>query len=261
MKCEKCGAELHEEDKFCGSCGTPVPVQKEKRKPKIGVIIAVGVIVAIILGVVVENVVSDYFYPETEIDEEYTYISESGESEDSTEKETEVESESVQEKQNNTASNNEETQNNIVSKSEETQEPEYRDGILVEEEVTSIRKIYNNITEGISNNMYEKVTLSNGITAYYSGEIPVSVVVKSGVNGSSYTRYYYYDSQQLIFAYYEGSDAHRFYFYGHSLMRWRYSKNASKAQDAVNHDWEETSEYLNWEQKVWEEGMSFQQIG
>ena len=44
-------------------------------------------------------------------------------------------------------------------------------------------------------------------------------------------------------------------------MRWRYSKNASKAQDAVNHDWETSTEYYQWEKDVWEEAMSFQYFG
>ena len=39
-----------------------------------------------------------------------------------------------------------------------------------------------------------------------------------------------------MFAYYEGSDAHRLYFKNDKLFRWRYSPVASNPQDAENYD-------------------------
>lgn len=48
-----------------------------------------------------------------------------------------------------------------------------------------------------------------------------------------------------FFAYYEGSDAHRFYFSGGNMVRWRYTSDASNPDDAVNYDQEATEEYQN----------------
>lgn len=129
--------------------------------------------------------------------------------------------------------------------------------VVVEDEVTKIREKYSVIVSGISGGSYSEVSLESGKTAYYDGSALMAVIVKKNVDGNSYSKSYYYDNQKLMFAYYEGSDAHRFYFYGGELMRWRYSKNASNAQDAVNHDWESTDEYQKWAAEVWSDGMSY----
>lgn len=129
--------------------------------------------------------------------------------------------------------------------------------VVVEDEVAKIREKYNTIVSGISAGTYSKVNLESGKTAYYDDSALVAVIINKNVDGSAYSKSYYYDNQKLVFAYYEGSDAHRFYFYGDQLMRWRYSQNASNAQDAVNHDWETTSEYQKWVSEVWSDGMSY----
>lgn len=120
----------------------------------------------------------------------------------------------------------------------------------VEEEVLRIRELYNDIAVSVQSEAYEEKSVSGGGTAYYDQGTLKAVIVPQDTDGSPYRRFYYYDGDKLFFAYYEGTDAHRFYFYGESLIRWRYSADSEEAQEAVNHDLEETQEYIEWEETV-----------
>lgn len=109
----------------------------------------------------------------------------------------------------------------------------------------------------MTNGYYSEEVFSQGVLGYFDGSELKEVIVYAGVDGNAYSRRYYYDDGQLIFAYYEGNDAHRFYFYEESLMRWRYSYVATDAQNAVNHDWETTTEFYNWESSVLKEANQY----
>ena len=123
----------------------------------------------------------------------------------------------------------------------------------VEVLVTEIRDRYNEIMAKQSS--MAEVTLQDGITAYADHGAVCSVTVTKGVDEVPYSRFYYYDTDgQLVFAYLEGADAHRLYFYESHLMRWRYSPNASIPGDAVNHDWEDSASVWELESFAWEEG-------
>lgn len=127
--------------------------------------------------------------------------------------------------------------------------------IDVEECVGQIRERYNDIVSGMSSNAYEEIMMDNGITAYYDGNNLKSVIAVKGTIDIAYSRSYYYDGDELIFAYYEGQDAHRFYFENNQLIRWRYTYDISEQQNAQNHDLEETEEYNDWQQGVLKDAL------
>lgn len=116
--------------------------------------------------------------------------------------------------------------------------------------VNQLREKYNAIISGISNGDYEKIAIANGVVAYYDEGVLKAIVAANGAEGIDYNRFYYYNENQLFFAYYENGDAHKFYFDGDRLMRWRYYADSSDSETAVNHDLENNSEYLQWESDV-----------
>ena len=128
-------------------------------------------------------------------------------------------------------------------------------GMDVEAEVSRIRAIYNDTVANMDR--WSVVVEQEGINLYYNEWDLKCVIVPRGAWGVDYSRYYYYEDQELIFAYYEAKDAHRFYFYEGELMRWRYSPDAQDAQNATNYDWANTAEYNQWEQTVRNEGNAF----
>lgn len=109
------------------------------------------------------------------------------------------------------------------------------DDIDTESEVVVIRDKYNEIMSLIQGNACKEVEISKDITGYISDEVD-AIYVKKGYDDYNYSRKYYYDNGELIFAYFEANDAHRLYFKNDRLFRWRYSQNAADAQNAVNHD-------------------------
>ena len=143
----------------------------------------------------------------------------------------------------------------------QTQKPQTQEGdseypgMDVEAEVSRIRAIYNDTVANMDR--WSVVVEQEGINMYYNEWDLKCVIVPRGAWGVDYSRYYYYEDQELIFAYYEAKDAHRFYFYEGELMRWRYSPNAQDAQNATNYDWANTAEYNQWETIVRNEGNAF----
>ena len=125
------------------------------------------------------------------------------------------------------------------------------DSISVEDEVLEIREKYSTIVDGIQAGVYRKDTLHNGTVVYYNdaGE-RVCVIVYKGTDGigeysGMYSRTYYFSENKLFFAFYEGKDSHRLYFYEEQLMRWRYT--AAGSSSAENHDFAFSDEYCMWE--------------
>lgn len=127
----------------------------------------------------------------------------------------------------------------------------------IEDEVLKIRADYNDIVKKISDGIYTKTNLGKDVVAYSQNGKIYSVVVGKGVNGSSYTRYYYYKDDKLIFAYIEGTDSHRLYFYNDRLFRWRYAKNAVKFSEADNHDNEDSPDFLKWQEFALDEAYQY----
>ena len=118
--------------------------------------------------------------------------------------------------------------------------------IDVEEQILTIREIYNDIVEEINEKVYDKRVYDNGVTVYFDGNDIKAIVVPKGMDENLYAQSFYYDANRLIFAYYEADDAHRLYFMNDTLIRWRYSSDAENAQTAENHDLESSSEYEYW---------------
>ena len=138
------------------------------------------------------------------------------------------------------------------------------DTMSVEDQVLIIRERYNQIVADRDAGRYEKVTLRQGVTAYYeSSGMPACIIVYQGTDGigsdsSEYSRSYYFSDGKLIFAFYDGTDAHRLYFYNELLMRWRYRPIDYSSANAVNYDFAFTEDYLKWEQLALSEVSTFQ---
>ena len=62
----------------------------------------------------------------------------------------------------------------------------------------------------------------------------------------------------MFFAYYEGKDAHRFYLTQGRLIRWRYSADAANPQNAINHDRENSQEYLEMGKRLNQDNYALQ---
>ena len=136
----------------------------------------------------------------------------------------------------------------------QTQESEHP-WVDVETEVSRIRAIYNDTVADMDR--WSVVEKEEGIKLYYNEWDLKCVVFPKGAWGVDYSRWYYYENGQPIFAYYENEDAHRFYIYQGELMRWRYSENAQDAQNAVNVDWGTDGGFQQWENIVLTEARSF----
>ncbi len=136
----------------------------------------------------------------------------------------------------------------------QTQESEHP-WVDVETEVSRIRAIYNDTVADMDR--WSVVEEEEGIKLYYNEWDLKCVVFPEGAWGVDYSRWYYYENGQPIFAYYENEDAHRFYIYQGELMRWRYSANAQDAQNAVNVDWGTDGGFQQWENIVLTEARSF----
>lgn len=134
------------------------------------------------------------------------------------------------------------------------------ENIDVEREIESIRTVYYDIMSDIENGVLQKNRVNDSVEVYYDarGEIR-SVVVYRGKEGigqesSKYSRSYYYNNGELIFAFFEGTDSHRLYFYDGMLMRWLYRSNAGSEY----HDFDFTNRYLELERLATEESWLYQ---
>ncbi len=205
-----------------------------KKGTVIGIVI--GLVIALIIGGVIGVMAMRIYMLEDELSEQ-TVVSEESVAQDQTP--------AVQKPQQPTTPQTQQPQ---------AQESEYP-WVDVETEVSRIRAIYNDTVANMDR--WSVVVEQEGINIYYNEWDLKCVIVPRGAWGMDYSRYYYYENQELIFAYYEAKDAHRFYFYEGELMRWRYCPNAQDAQNATNYDWANTAEYAQWEQIVRNEGNAF----
>lgn len=133
-------------------------------------------------------------------------------------------------------------------------------GIDIENRVREIRTEYNDIMSAIETGVLEKHELKDGVVGYYdiNGTVRCIVAYRGtggiGQESSKYSRSYYYHNGKLIFAFFEGSDSHRLYFYEELLMRWLYRVNGN----SVYHDFDFTDRYLELERLAKEESWLYQ---
>lgn len=133
--------------------------------------------------------------------------------------------------------------------------------IDVEQEVLEIREEYNTTVERINSGAYESQKTRNGEIIYFDSGYVKAIVAPKSSTGEDYSKYFYYtDGGMLYFAYYEGYDAHRFYFLNSQLIRWRYSAKATNAQNAVNYDLDDSRDYNHWAETVKQESDYYLQI-
>lgn len=118
----------------------------------------------------------------------------------------------------------------------------------IEKKITSIREKYNTIVTAYDKGKYKEFQVQNGVSACYSGDELKMIIARKGVDNSSYTRSYYYDNNELIFAYYEGSDAFRFYYDDEDLIRIRYAEYATNNDNAVDYD--DADSWNSWPETV-----------
>lgn len=244
-KCKVCGVILEPEVSFCTQCGTPVfanevkaSTTKEKNKHQGG---KGGKIIIVVLTLIVVALIAfvGYYFANQ------SGVFDHGKKEPTNSESTE-DDEPIYEEVKVT-----ETVSEEATKPEEPEEPAVTaDPAVTDVEaiVLQIRDKYNRIVNGISSNSYDITVVAEGAIAYSEQNEIKAIVVKKDYEGYGYARYYYYDGDKLVFAYYEGSDSHRLYFDEERLIRWRYCADAEDISNAINYDLENTSEY-DWREK------------
>ena len=121
-------------------------------------------------------------------------------------------------------------------------------GNRIENEVNRIRTLWEAAVNGKANGSYSSHVVASGVTAYSDRGQVKMIEAARGVSHANYSGIYLYDDGRLIFAFLEGADAHRLYYYDSQLFRWRYSANASNPNNSVNYDNDfNSSEFLRWE--------------
>lgn len=132
--------------------------------------------------------------------------------------------------------------------------------VNVEDEVLTIREIYNDTVAAINEGRYTEKIISEGIKGYYDETEIKAIIVPHSASDDLYSKSYYYNNGALIFAYYEASDANRLYFVDEQLIRWRYSENSNDPQNAENFDLVQSGEYEYWNMCAIEESDSYIQL-
>ena len=135
--------------------------------------------------------------------------------------------------------------------------------ISVGNQVQYVSDVYAEIENMLYADQLRREEVRTEVYYYYDsyGDIRMVVTAKGndglGEYSDQYRRYYYFDNDQLVFAYFEGQDCHRMYFYEGQLMRWRYQGVGQSRSDAVNEDFTYSDEFLKWESLALQEVKSF----
>jgi tetratricopeptide (TPR) repeat protein len=116
----------------------------------------------------------------------------------------------------------------------------------VEGEVSRIRELWLADRNAISSGEYRKESVRSGVTSFWDGDELKMIEVVSGTDGISHLRIYQYENQKLIFAFWEGDDAHRQYYADGYMFRWRYTPKGGNYIDYDNDT--NNAEYLTREQ-------------
>lgn len=133
------------------------------------------------------------------------------------------------------------------------------EGDGIENQVTQIRNIYNEIMENYANGKYQSASLGDGVTAYYDGFYGDLryVQVQKGYNQVDYARHYYFHDDELIFLYKESTDSYRLYFFQGELFRNRYTDIYG---NSTNYEYDHTDSYLFLEKFALDEAKSLQYL-
>ena len=106
----------------------------------------------------------------------------------------------------------------------------------IEAEITRVRGIWQTDREAMAAGQYEEISLGGGMKAFLDHGQVKMIEVTRNTGDSAYARTYNFEDGKLIFAYLEGDDAHRLYFWQENLFRWRHSPDARDANQAENYD-------------------------
>lgn len=273
MYCGKCGRENSEKYKFCEYCGAPLkdakeaPTEdnrmagKEKTHSHRG-IVRFFLILVIIVAVAGGGFAIWYYAPDIAgyFGRDNGYDENEAEEESNEEDEqydpvaTEVPEDSSKEE--NSEKTDEEAKDEMTSieadttdEESETDMPESEDtvkdrlqGEEIESEVKRIREIYNNTVAICSTDNQIEV---EGIVGNYdaNGNIIRITIPKSDT--SDYAMWLYYENERLIFAYLEGNDAYRMYFYNEQIFRIRYTPDSNNPDDSYDIENEELETGIN----------------
>lgn len=275
MYCSKCGRENSEKYKFCEYCGAPLKAAqeastedswtagKEKQHSRRGIVRFF--LILVIIGVIAGGGFAIWYYApdiagyfsrndgydedieddkekSNEEDEQYepaaTEVPEDSSKEENVEKIAEKAEDEI------TAA-----ETDIIEEESGTDMPEPEDtvkdrlqGEEIEPEVKRIREIYNNTVAICSTDNQIEV---EGIVGNYdaNGNIIRITIPKSDT--SDYAMWLYYENERLIFAYLEGNDAYRIYFYNEQIFRIRYTPDSNNPNDSYNIENEELQTDIN----------------
>lgn len=275
IQCPNCGTEVKANNIYCTKCGTSlsvIPIKKNKiskkfpkssSKNKENTIIKIIKIIVITLSISITLFIIllvFYFFNENDLfsqssttrvereetigevpnkdellDDSLTSDPILNKNDNQTNQDSaENKDDAILEIQNNMEDNNSDTINTIN----------------VEETVNVIREQYNDIATAMASGKYTTTFIDTSTAAYYEGTVLKAVTFTDEINDIAYKQYFYYDKNILIFVYLEGTDSHRLYFKNDKLVRWRYCADASDNQNAINYDFESTSQYYNWESSI-----------
>lgn len=130
-----------------------------------------------------------------------------------------------------------------------------------EKKIDVILSYYKDVYDARHNDVYEKVRIRSGVYVYYDGDgQAVYLAISQGVEGLSgygayYDRMYYISQGKLVFAFFEGDDEHRLYYYEEELLRWLYRPYAGA--ESIYHDQENSYLYRFWESVALQELEEF----
>lgn len=208
VKCKECGAILKSGIIFCTQCGTPVSaigdktsIIKRQGKAKGGK--AGKVIIAFITVIVLALVAFIGYY----------FAVQYGEFNQDGREVAETDSEATGDKNPiNGEAESAETEMDEEIEPEKSSDAANTDAMDVEAIALQIENQYEKIASGISFGSYDTTTVSEGIIAYSEQNLIKAIVFRKDSGEDGYAKNFYYDEDELFFAYYEDSDSHRFYF-------------------------------------------------
>lgn len=263
MICKKCGNKISNNAKFCGKCGwstkenyisenTSKNIKLNGKDNKDGknnyiVFSVIGILAIVVtIGLVIK------WFGNSSMSETSTF---ENESKDNFESDKIIQnSEGNNKVQDNDKDMTSEIDQSTNSKDKSSSENK---DIDVESEVQLIRNKYNSIQDKIEKGKYQSIDMGNGILHYVKGGDIKAIVANTG---EDYVKYYYFEKNTLFFAYYEGTDAYRFYFSDGSLIRWRYTGDATDIDNAIDHDLENNDEFFEWENTVWSQAKKYKNM-
>lgn len=253
MICKKCGNEIEGGAKFCGKCGSRIVADNFSDKASKNLdssrYIAFLIIGIFVIVITVIFVFTMKWLRNDESRQGVTTTLESGNKPDVAQDSSD--SGKLQ-------NSDEDMASEIRKETESEDEKNSRSNdVDVESEIQRIRNKYNSIQDNVEMGKYQSIDMGNGIIHYLKDGSIKSIVAK---DGKDYVRYYYFEKNTLFFAYYEGVDAHRFYFFDGSLIRWRYTEDAMDIDNAIDHDLENNDEFFWWEDTVRKQAQKYKNL-